>query len=116
MTAKITSLNAATATGAGISADLYVPHAVHSMQVVVTGAPATCKVDLEGSMDRTNWKVLTTWDVTVQSSGDIITASAFAGTGIKAYPAVPYVRANLTTLTGGTAPTVTAMIASVGGW
>lgn len=85
------------------------------MQVVTTGSPTGCIVGLQGSLDGTNWITLTTWDVTVQTTnGDIVTASAFAGTGIRAYPVVNFVRANLTTLSGGTAPTVSARIASFG--
>jgi hypothetical protein len=108
------SLNAAAATGAGDIIDLYVPRSVHTMQVTITGGPTAVIVALEGSLDRTNFRVMTSWDLAAPLvSGDMVTASVFAGTGIRAYPAVPYVRANLTTLTGGTAPTVTALIAGV---
>lgn len=109
-----TALTAVTATGAGRAVDLGLPMPIHSMQVVHTGAP-TVVVALQGSLDNVNFVTLTVWDSGVQTTnGDIVTASAFAGTSIKAYPCIRFVRANCTTLSGGTVPTVTAYIASFG--
>jgi len=108
------SIAAAAATGAGVSSHLGLPMPIHSMQVVTTGVPTGCVVDLEGSLDGTNWFLLVRWDITVQANKEFVTASAFAGTNLRAFPVVSYVRANLTTLSGGTAPTVTATIASFG--
>lgn len=96
-----TSLNAATATGPGAVTDLGVVRSVHTMQTTVTGAPTGVNVNLEGSLSSTGpWLVLV---ASTSTTGDVQTASN---------KAVRYIRANLTTLTGGTAPTVTALIAS----
>jgi len=108
-----TALNAITIATVGTAVFLGKPMPIHSMQVHHTGAP-TIKVNLEGSLDGTNFRVLTLWDSTVQSNHDIVTASAFAGTSIKAYPVIAWVRANCTDFSGGTNPTVTAEIASFG--
>lgn len=95
-----TSLNAVTAPGAGSVTDLGVVRSVHSMQTSVTGSPSAATVNLEGSLNGTLWATLAT---STSTTSDVQTASG---------KAVRYVRANLTTLTGGTAPTVTALIAS----
>jgi hypothetical protein len=108
------SLAAVTGVGVGLILDVLVPRSVHTMQVTHTGGPTAVVVDLEGSLDRTNFRQMTRWDsATPLVSGDMVTASVFAGTGIRAYPAVSYVRANLITLTAGASPTVTAIIAGV---
>lgn len=107
------ALDAVAATGAGNKRFLGTPMPIHSMQVIHTGGP-TVVVALEGSLDGQNWDALTTWDSAVQSNSDIVTASAFAGTGIRAYPIVAWVRANCTTFSGGSSPSVTAWIASGG--
>jgi Cys-tRNA synthase (O-phospho-L-seryl-tRNA:Cys-tRNA synthase) len=71
------------------------------MQTTVSGAPATVSVNLEDSLAAAGpWAVLAN---STSTTGDVQTASG---------KAVRYVRANLVTLTGGTAPTVTALIAS----
>jgi hypothetical protein len=108
------SLNAATGVGAGSRIDILVPRAVHTMQVTWTSNPTAVVVDLEGSLNGVDFKQMTRFDTaTPLVSGDMVTASVFAGTGIRAYPAVAFVRANLITLTGGTAPAVTAVIGGV---
>lgn len=95
------SLNAVTTTGAGAVTDLGVVRSVHTVQTIVTGAPASVAVNLEGSLNgSTAWATLVS---STSTTGDIQTVSG---------KAVRYVRANLATLTGGTAPTVTALIAS----
>jgi hypothetical protein len=67
----------------------------HSFAAIVTGAPATCTVQLEGSLDGTNWFALT--------AATTCTSSVFASA---ANYATDYVRLNLTALTGGSSPTV----------
>lgn len=95
------SLSAATSIGAGTVTDLGVVRSVHTMQTVVTGSPASVAVNLEGSLAAAGpWVTLAS---STSTTGDIQTASG---------KAVRYVRANLATLTGGIAPTVTALIAS----
>jgi len=97
------SLNAVSAVGAGDSIDAHVPVSKHSIQVVLTGAPDTAVVTLEGTLDRVNWFVLATWTKASQTSGDIVSTAD--------KPCVA-TRANCTTLTGGTSPTVSAWIGS----
>lgn len=95
------SLAAATATGAGAVTDLGVVRTVHTLQTSTTGAPTGVTALLEGSLAAAGpWVTLAT---STSTSGDVQTASG---------KAVRFVRANLTVLTGGTAPTVTALIAS----
>jgi hypothetical protein len=96
------SLSAATATGPGTVVDLGVVRSSHTMQTTVSGAPATVSVNLEGSLAAAGpWAVLAN---STSTTGDVQTASG---------KAVRYVRANLVTLTGGTAPTVTALTARI---
>lgn len=61
----------------------------------MTGAPATISVTLEGSLDGSTWFVLAT---STSVTGDYQTATD---------KPVAFLRGNLGTLTGGTAPTVT---------
>lgn len=96
-TGPIKSLNAVTATGAGPSFALGSGCDTFCVQIVTTGSP-TISVTLQGSIDGATWVTL----------GSAITAtglSFFTGVG-----PVPFVRLNLGTLTGGTAPTVTGWI------
>ncbi len=96
-----TSLNAVTATGAGTVVDLGVVRSAHTLQTSVTGGPSAVTVNLEGSLSASGpWVTLV---ASTSTTGDVQTASG---------KAVRYVRANLATLTGGTAPTVTALVAS----
>jgi hypothetical protein len=72
------------------------------LQVTATGSPTGLVCRLEGSIDGTNYFTLATWDITAPlTSGAIVFAVD---------KPVTKVRANLTTLSGGTAPTVTAYI------
>lgn len=93
----VTSLSAAT-TGTGTTADmgLVIPHCI--MQVTASADLTAGVVDLEGSLDNTNWFQIVT-------SGDL--GTAFSAAGTKAY--IPsavtparYLRARVTTnVTGG---------------
>ena len=97
-------LNAVTATGAGSSVAVRTIPAKHAVQATMGGTvvATAVTVDLEGSLDNTTW--------------DALDSHAFSGAEITAEAAVwavtdkpaRYVRLNLTTLTGGTNPTVTA--------
>lgn len=71
------------------------------MIVTVTGSPTSVSVNLEGSHDNVNWVNLTTYTST--SSGYVSFDSQVR---------VRYVRANLTAITGGSSPTITASIGS----
>lgn len=106
MTARMNAnLVAATATGAGQWIALADSLCKHALQVVLGGTvPATTAiVSLEGSLDGATPFQLAQWTKASQASGDIIFAID---------KPVPFLRANLTSLSGGTAPTVTAYIAS----
>lgn len=96
--ASVTSLNAATATGAGSALDAGQVIPAATMYVSTTGGP-TFDVELQASLDGSNWF----------DSGAAITVS---GTTALASTHARYYRANLTVLTGGTSPTVTVHIAA----
>lgn len=100
----LTGLSAATATGAGAVFNLMLCHGNFTMAVTVTGAPASCAVQLQGSLDNTNWYNM--GSATSNTSGTAVVNA----TNMPAQ----YVRANLTTLSGGTSPTVTAVIGCSG--
>lgn len=95
------SLNAATGTGAGSVIDFITPVVTATLQTVVTGAPVTVSCTLEGSNNATNWITLAT---STSTTGD---AQYSVDKPFR------FLRANLGTLTGGTAPTVTAWIAGI---
>lgn len=100
------SLNAASATGAGAAHDLGVLADHHTMFVLTTGG-ATWTVVLEGSHDGSAW--LSLGQASGSSAGPVqVTTPTSDIPGIL----VRHVRANLTVLTGGSSPTVTATIAS----
>jgi hypothetical protein len=96
------SLSAATGTGAGTSFDAGQVGDTRSgitWSVVVTGAPSACVVNLEGSINSgANWFTLDTCNATTSEMRHVVNKD------------VQLIRANLATLTAGTAPTVTARI------
>ena len=95
------SNNASTATGVGVSAAMpqygqsRTPPSKFTWQTITTGSPSGVSVNLEGSIDGANWVIL-----------DNSTATAGEIRCVVNYP-MKFVRTNLATLTGGTAPTVT---------
>lgn len=95
-----TSLNAATAIGIGSVIQFDKPRTNITMQVTTTGAPSGANIDLEISLDGVNF---------VRLNGISGIPSQFMGGFTHA---VLFARANLTLLTGGTNPTVTAIIAA----
>jgi hypothetical protein len=68
---------------------------------VVTGSPASLSIQLEGSPDGVAAFLL--GSAGTSTSGGIITLSSLVY--------VPYLRVNLTALSGGSSPTVTATVA-----
>lgn len=68
----------------------------HTFQVNVTGSPAGCAVQLEGSLDNSTWFDL--------SGSQTCTSNIMIHIVNKP---VSYVRGNLTTFSGGTNPTAT---------
>jgi hypothetical protein len=93
------SLNAATAIGPGSVIVFSGPQTTVSMQVTFTGAPTTLTVVMEGSLDGVNFTTLGT--ATNPTNNAIVTSTTTEAL---------YARANMTVLTGGTSPTVTARI------
>lgn len=99
------SLKAAASTGPGVGVQLSKPVVSFGLQVTHTGSPAQVVVTLEGSLNGEDWFKLAEWDSTVPlSSGAIVWVESKAVTDI---------RANLTTLAGGTSPTVSVWITGV---
>lgn len=94
-------LNAADATGAGGAVLASPQNSNHTYQITITGTPTAVTVALEGSLDGDTWAAI---DTHVMSAGELSAAAALVF--VTASP-VQAVRANLTTLTGGTSPTVT---------
>jgi hypothetical protein len=96
-------LDAATATGSGERVRMNRKPSQHTLQATMGGTvvATAVTVDTEGSLDELTWFQI---DQHVFSAGEITAEGAMwhiTGTPVK------FLRANLTTLTGGTAPTVT---------
>lgn len=68
----------------------------HSIQLVVTGSPATGTYRLQGSNNGVDWFNISASDITVTSTTHSFELSKPAG----------YVRGNLLTLSGGSSPSV----------
>lgn len=98
-----TSLNAF-AVAAGSAHDNTFVRNNHSMQVVFTGAPTTLTVKLELSLDNATWFTSTAQVTQADTSGKIVT--------VVDTPA-RYIRANCTAASGGTSPTLKALVASI---
>jgi hypothetical protein len=94
------SLSAASATGIGSTVFFGVPKPIIGLQISTTGSPTTFNVNLEGTIDGTNY--FTAYTVTQATSGSVA--------GGAAPPPVIGARANLTAFSGGTAPTFTATV------
>lgn len=89
------SFAAQTAVGQTLSLGTGVTN-THTSQLVVTGAPTGCTYRLQGSNDSVTWFDISASDITCTSSTVSHTVDK---------PSL-YVRGNLLTLSGGTAPTV----------
>ena len=90
----IKSLNASTAVGAGAAFDLQAGYTTFSVQVLDT-ASTNLEVNLQGSLDGTNWANL----------GSTALYTSTAGSIVKSTSSVPvqYVRLNLITQNASTA-------------
>lgn len=95
----ITLLDAVTATGVGGRASRQSVITDSTYTVTVTGAPSSVIVDIEGSADGISFSQFA--QHTVSGATDIF--------HIAGKPA-NFLRGNLTTLTGGTTPTVTVEV------
>jgi len=100
-----TLLNAATATGTGSTQKTFAIPDKHTVAATMGGTvvATAVTVSLEGSIDDTTWFTLASHAF---SAGEITAEAAMFHITDKP---VKYVRANLVTLTGGTAPTVTVL-------
>jgi len=96
-------LSSVTTTGAGNSWGVRMGVMEHTVQCTFTGNPTAVTIELEGSLDNETWYQLAGHKV---STGDITDSKTMFHVTSKL---VTYVRLNLTTLEGGTAPTLTAI-------
>lgn len=96
-------LDAVTSTGTSLSMPVRKIIKDHTVQATITGAPTAVTVDLEGSLNDTEWFVLGTHPFT---AGELTDTQAMFHVVDKS---VRYVRLNLAVLTGGSSPTVTAL-------
>lgn len=99
----ITMLNAAVATGEGGALSQQRLISDSSYTIGITGAPSAVTVDIEGSFDGETF---------FQIAQHVMTAGELTATKAMFHIAgkpVMFIRANLTTLTGGTSPTVTVI-------
>ncbi len=101
ISAGMTLLNAVTSTGASTVLIHSVPVKNHTLQVTITGAPSAVKVALLGSIDNITFVQITEHTF---SAGELTATKAMFFNVDKPFP---YVKADLTTLTAGTNPTVT---------
>lgn len=82
-----------------------------SVQINPAGAPTGCAYAVEGSLDGVSWMVMgSTSDCTPAALCAAGAACRMIGTESKP---VRYIRGNLTTLSGGTTPSVTAILRGV---
>jgi hypothetical protein len=98
-----TSCSAVTTTGAcSVLNHSLMPKATHTWTIIVTGAPASDTILLEGSIDGVNY-------FTVDTSTITTSEMRFVSNKL-----VSYMRGNVTTLVGGVSPTITVQIVSGG--
>lgn len=111
------SLNAATSTGEGAARDLERPTRRFTMAVSAAGSPSSVVVDLEGSLDGSFWLSLGRQNgvglLTVGPDPYWVGGNTYSGTEMRHAHFVRYARANVVTLSGGSSPTVTALIAPI---
>lgn len=98
------SLDAVASTGPGSELNFDSPRyfGVVSLQVFFTGSPSDVEVNLEGTLDGVTWNSMGNWH-SPENPGLIASIGVSPVLGL---------RANLVSLTGGTSPTVTALIAT----
>jgi hypothetical protein len=99
----INFMNAQASTGVGSTISLTRQGVkTHTVQVFITGGPSDVVIELQGSIDGSNWFTLA--EHTFSAAELSASQAMFHVTG----RLVHHVRPNLTTLTGGTSPAVTA--------
>lgn len=112
------TLDTATSTGPGATVDLEGMACRFGVQAIVTGSPSSIAFIIEGSLDGSNWDSIAFPNSTL-TGGGLVTFGDNPydpgdGGGTQFAKYVRYVRANLTTLSGGSSPTVTVWLAGVG--
>lgn len=105
-TPAMTSLSAVTANGNGTAFNMKTAARDYTLAVSTTGSPTGWSVQLQGSLDGTNWASIGA--AVTQATG----SAAFGALSVTGAPWTQ-VRAVLSGLTGGTSPTVTAIVAAV---
>jgi hypothetical protein len=93
-------LDVATATGT-TEAEEVTGASKYGLQVAITGGPSAVTVRLQGSIDGTGWADIGSYSATSDGTTFIVDKP------------VRYARLNLSTLTGGSSPTVTASVIAV---
>ena len=96
-------LNAVTSTGASGSWPLRMGVKEHTVQATFTGDPTAVSIILEGSLDEQTWYQLAIHNAL---GDDLVNQQTMFHVTSKLVNAV---RINLSTLTGGSSPTVTAL-------
>jgi len=96
------SLDSVTSAQAGAALEFDAPKSAFSMQILFTGAPSSWEAHIEGSIDGVNWRMVASL-ATGSSSGTVVSVSG---------KALPMVRANLISMSGGSSPTFTAWLAA----
>ena len=96
-------LNAVTSTGASGSWPLRMGVKEHTVQATFTGDPTAVSIILEGSLDEQTWYQLAIHNTL---GDDLVNQQTMFHVTSKLVNAV---RINLSTLTGGSSPTVTAL-------
>lgn len=102
-----TLLNAVTSTGVGPAKGLSRLIDKHVLQVDITGGPSAVTVILEGSIDGNDFGIISTHAF---SAADLTNTTAIF---FDLDSPLLHIRLNLTVLSGGTAPTVTAIYEGV---
>ena len=97
----MTAISTSDSFGGSVGDDSY--DGLHTYQVNITGAPTAVTISIEGSLDGVLWTELSE---KIFSAGELTATTAMFQIVDKP---VTYLRANLTVLTGGTAPTVTVL-------
>jgi hypothetical protein len=109
------SLDTATESGTdGTSIDLGGVSNEYTVHHFTTGSPTAAQVTIMGSLDGVNWfgTGVTSLSATGYASSTVTNGEEISGTPDRIYmPHVRYIRARLSTLSGGTSPTVTAWVA-----
>ena len=105
MAAETVLLSAVTSTGAGTAKDFHSNRLIdkHVIQVDITGGPSAVTVLLEGSLNGTDFGIIGTHAFT---AADLTNTTAIF---FDSDSPCLHVRVNLSVLTGGSTPTVTAI-------